>query len=352
MSLKRNSGIGLDVGTGILVMSYTNNDNNIVHKSVRDSFLELTPPNKLVYNTMKKGLLKSEINFFESDDKFFILGDDSLIQSIERQMVVRRPMSRGVISPKETYALPLFKALLREVLGKPLNAFEKIIYSVPAAPIDRSFDIIYHEKVIETILRELGFESKSLNEGHAIIFSEAAEYDYTAMSLSFGAGMLNLAITNTADLVLSFSLSKSGDWIDESTALSLGYDPHSNEIQQVTPNLVTYIKEQGVDIRNPDLNDKVKLGITAHYRALISYVIENLISEIKKQNKIPQFIKPLPVIVSGGTSLAIGFMEIFEEELRKNVNRLPFKLGDIKHAEKPLTAVSEGCLLALLSDMT
>jgi hypothetical protein len=351
MSSKRKSGIGLDVGTGILVMSYANQENNIVNKSVRDSFLELTPPNKLVYNTMRKGLVKSEINFFESEDKFFILGDDSLIQSIERQMVVRRPMSKGVISPKETYALPLFKALLREVLGTPLDAFEKIIYSIPAPPIDRSFDIIYHEKVIETVLRDLGFESKSINEGHAIIFSEAAEYDYTALAISCGAGMLNVAITNTADLVLSFSLSKSGDWIDESSALSLGYDPSSKEMQQVTPNLVTYIKEQGVDIRNPDLNDKVKLSITAHYRALISYIIENLVTEISRQNKIPQFIKPLPVIVSGGTSLAIGFMDIFEEELRKNEKRLPFKLGIIKQAEKPLTAVSEGCLLALLSDL-
>lgn len=350
LEASRKPGIGLDIGTGTLVASFLSSDDQVVHKTVRDSFLELKPANKLVHNTMKKGLTRAGVNFFESEDSFFILGDDSLIQSVERQMVIRRPMSRGVISAKESHALPLFKALLRELLGPPIVANEPVVYSIPAAPIDNAFDVIYHEKVIETILAELGFKGKSINEGYAIILAEGSEDDFTGISISCGSGMMNIAVANTADLVVKFSISKSGDWIDENSALSLGYDPHSRDINQITPNLVTYVKEQGIDILNPDLTDRIKLSIAAHYKSLISYIVSNIIAELAVAQGLPKFFNEVPVTVAGGTSLAGGFMTVLEGELKAYQHKLPFKLGAVKHANKPMTAVSEGCLLALIAE--
>jgi hypothetical protein len=343
-------GRGLDVGTGILCMAQMTESGEVAFKSVRDSFLEITPPNKLVFSTMKKGLIKAGINFFELEDKFYILGDDALITSIERQIVVRRPMAKGVISPTEAKGLPMFKALVKELLGPPQTTREKVVFTVPAAPADAHFDIIYHESVIQSVLEDLGYNGKSMNESHAMSFTELGEDDYTGMCISMGAGQTNIAICNVADLICSFSVARGGDYIDYQTATSLGYDPNSPLDNQVTPNLVTYIKEQGVDILKPDKSDKIKISIAAHYRSLIRYIVDNLVKKVNAMKQGPKFMLPIPVVIAGGTSLAPGALEMFTEELYKQKHLLPFDIKEIRHSKKPLQAIAEGCLLALLSE--
>lgn len=348
---KFKNGRSLDVGTGMLVSCRMTESGTVVTKSIRDAFLELTPINKLVGATMKKGLTRANINFFEIDDKFYVLGDDSLIQSIERQTVIQRPMSKGVISATEIKALPMFKALLNELLGPPQVENEKIIFTLPGAPIDAKFDVMYHEAVIEHILRELGYSGKALNEAHAIIFSELEDEDFTGLSLSFGSGMVNIGICNLADLVHKFSIAKSGDYIDESTALALGYDPNNLKNNEITPNLITFIKEQGVDLLATDLTDRVKIGIIAHYKNLIRYVVDNLITELKTKKVSVKFTKPIVIVVAGGTSLAGGFIEVFSQELLSRKTELPFEIKEIRHSKQALTAVAQGCLLALQSEV-
>lgn len=343
-------GRGLDVGTGLLCQATIDESGEISYKTVRDSFLEIKPPNKLILGTMKKGLIKAGINFFEADDRLLVLGDDALTTSIERQMVIRRPMSKGVISPTEINALAMFKALLKELLGSPVVDRERIIFTVPAAPVDASFDVIYHETVIQSILDDLGFSGKAINEGHSLVFSELGDYDLTGVAVSMGAGQTNVAICNLGDLVTSFSVAKGGDYIDFQTAASLGFDPHNPTESQITPNLVTFIKEQGVDLLNPDKTDKIKLGITAHYKALLRYVVDRLVNHLTSIKNPPKFMKPVPVVLAGGTSLAPGAVQLFTDELYRQKHLLPFDVKEVFHSKKPLTAVSEGCLLALLSE--
>lgn len=349
-NLKYKNGRGLDVGTAFIVSAQMSETGEVSFKSIRDNFLEIKPTNKLVFSTMKKGLIKSGVNFFELDDKFFILGEDALITSIERQIVIRRPMAKGVISPIETKGLPMFKALIKEILGPPQINKEEIVFTVPAAPADAHFDIIYHESVIQSVLEELGYSGKSMNEAHAMSFTELGEDDYTGMCISMGAGQTNVAICNVAELICSFSVARGGDYIDYQTATSLGYDPNTPLDNQVTPNLVTYVKEQGVDIINPDKSDKIKVSIAAHYRSLIRYVVDNLVKRINAMKQGPKFMLPIPVVIAGGTSLAPGALEMFTEELYKQKHLLPFDIKEIRHSKKPLEAIAEGCLLALLSE--
>lgn len=351
MNNKLVPGRGIDIGTGFLVVAQATEDGSVITKSVRDSFLELTPPNKIVYGTMKKGLLKAGVNFFEGDGKFYVLGDDSLTQSVERQAVARRPMAKGVISPLESQALPMFKALLKELLGEPLIPGEKVVYSIPAAPIDASFDVVYHTKVIESILSSLGYTGTPLNEAQAIVLSEldSEEDSYTGAAISFGAGSINLAISNMADCIHKFSISKSGDYIDEATALSLGFDPSNPKNSIITPSLVTFVKEQGIDILNPGTEDSIKIGLAAHYKHLISYVVSKIGEELKR-SKVTTFTKPITVVISGGTSLAGNFLKVMTAELFSQQGVLPFKIKEVRHAKNPLTAVAEGCLIALLAE--
>lgn len=342
-------GRGLDVGTGFLVMTRMTEDGQVITKSVRDCFLEVKPANKLVLATMKKGLVKSGINFFEDGDTLIILGQDSLQQSIERQVVLQRPMSKGVISPTEAKALPMFKALLRELLGDPLVSNEKILFTVPAAPIDGTFDVVYHTAVIETILKDLGYDGKPINEAHAIAFSELENSDYTGITISMGSGMCNIGVVNVAELLVKFSISKGGDYVDQNTALSLGFDPNAS-FNHITPNLVTYIKEAGVDIINPDRADKIQLGIAAHYRSLVRYLVESLVMELSRNKSMPRFLNPVDLVIAGGTSLAKGVVDLFVEELTSVQDKLPFSVGKVRHSDHALDAVAQGCLIALLSE--
>ena len=115
LETKFKAGRGLDVGTGILAQASMSESGEVVFKSIRDSFLEIKPQNKLIFATMRRGLVKAGVNFFELEDKFYLLGDDALVTSIERQAVIRRPMAKGVISPTESNALPMFKSLIKEM---------------------------------------------------------------------------------------------------------------------------------------------------------------------------------------------------------------------------------------------
>lgn len=347
--IKYEPGRGLDVGTGFLVSARMTVDGQLETKSVRDSFLELKPSNKMAKKIMKKGLIKAGVNFLEDDSLFYVLGEDSLNQSVERNLNTKRPMSKGVISPIEVKALPMFKSLLKELLGEPLVENEKVIYSVPASPSDAPFDIIYHENVIESILKDLGYEGKSINEAHSIVFAELddEEDSYTGVCISFGAGMTNVCIANMADIVTTFAVSKGGDYIDLSSAISLGFDPKDPSSCEITPSLITYTKEQGIDLRNPG-QDRTHVAVASYYKALIRYVVSNIIDQINKLESKPRFLEPIKIVVSGGTSKAHGFLEIFKEELLSRAGELPFKVKSIIPAKDPMLAVAEGALTALL----
>jgi actin-related protein len=51
----------------------------------------------------------------------------------------------------------------------------------------------------------------------------------------------------------------------------------------------------------------------------------------------------VPIIISGGTSLPKGFIDLFKEEL--NAIKLPFKVSEVRQAKSPLSSVATGCLI-------
>jgi len=342
-------GRGLDVGTGFLVESRMLESGDVETKSVRDSFLELQPRGDLVFKMMKKGLDKSGVSYIQEDKKLHILGNDSLNVAIEKQMTVRRPMHKGVISPREAQALPLFKILLKELLGEPVVPNELVVYSVPASPEDAPFDIEYHKNVIERVLADLGFIGKAINEAQAIVFCELEEEDYTGIAISCGSGMTNVCITNMAEVITTFSVSKGGDYVDYSAATSLGYDPKDPKASDITPSLMTYTKESGISIKNPG-NEMAEIAISSYYKALIKYMVESIVNKIDSLESKPRFLEPVKIVVSGGTSLAGDFLEVFKEEFEKIESKLPFKVKEVCHARRPLEAVAEGAFIALAAE--
>jgi hypothetical protein len=63
---------------------------------------------------------------------------------------------------------------------------------------------------------------------------------------------------------------------------------------------------------------------------------------------MPTFMKPIPLVCGGGTSMIGGFIDVFREEFEK-VN-FPIEVSEIRMAGDPLKAVARGCMNAAIEE--
>lgn len=323
---------GLDIGTNMLVSSYINKEDNKVVKMQRDAFYQIIPKSEVNRNSIKISLEKREANFITEGDTFIIVGEDALEIAIERNDVAKRPLKKGIISPKEKDSLPMLKLIIESLIGKG-NEGDKVVFSCPASPIDTHFDIIYHTEIMKTYINELGYIAMPINEGFAIGLSELLDDCLTGICISYGAGMVNICVLHQGDPLVEFSMTRSGDYID--TAVGNALD--------MSPSLVQLEKEAGIDLFNP--SSKIMEAVSVYYNSVINYTLNNIVYELNKRKRdLPIFREPVPVIVSGGLALAKGFVKKFSMCL--NNTDFPIKVKEIRLAENPMTCVSNGCMLA------
>jgi hypothetical protein len=318
--------VGLDIGTMNLV-SARRTDKGVVTKRMRDVFLDLPA-------SAKKRLRLTKTSFVEREDEVLVLGDAAMeIANIFGQEA-RRPLSAGLVSSSEMDSLDVLGLLVKEVLGEPADDNEVCYFSVPAPPLDQpDRDIIYHQGVFERIVTECGYEPFASNEAMAIIFSECAEDDFSGVALSFGSGMTNVALAINTIEGLSFSVARGGDWIDRGAANSVGS----------TQARICSIKERGIDLTAPA--DREQEAIAFYYKALIEYALDEIAKRFKAIQGQFSLPKPIPLVVSGGTSLAGGFMGLFEQVFTKKKRRFPIEVSAIRQAGEPLNAVAYGMLI-------
>ena len=327
---------GLDVGTSFIVLSSEGKDGNVTYKDFRDAFYVIKPTTPIAAKMIEKGLTgKTFVK--DADGSFIILGKDAIEKAVERNDSAKRPMFRGVVSAKEKDARRVLSYILKEVVGKSAKKGEKLVFCVPAQPIDQEdddFDVGYHEDVVKKVLDECGYEAKAINEAEALCYSELEKDDYTGVCLSWGAGMVNVCVMLNGEPVVKFSTTKSGDWIDRMSAVATGE----------TDSVVQAEKEEGdFTVGQPNSN-QVLAAVSSYYDRLIDYTTKQLAAAMDGHKSLPKFKDPLPVVVAGGTTQAKGFVQHFERKLSENGFPLPLK--EVRHASDPLHAVARGCLIA------
>ena len=326
-------GVGLDIGTNMLVAGTLGEDGKPTFKMQRDAFYRIVPKSEVNRNSIKKALDKRGFNFIsDKDGSFVVVGEEALETAIERNDVAKRPLRRGVISPKEKDSLPMLKILIENLLGKG-DGDTNLIYSVPARPIDGMFDIVYHTEMMGSYLGQMGYIAQPINEAFAVALSELLEEGLTGICLSFGAGMVNTAVIHQGDPLVEFSTTRAGDFIDMSAGNAL----------DISPSLVQLEKESGVDLNNH--STKIMEAVSVYYGSVIRYTLENIAFELANRKKdLPIFRDEVTMIVSGGLTKATGFIGKMQQVL--TTIDLPIKVSNIKKAGDPMTAVSNGCLLA------
>lgn len=326
---------GLDVGTSYIVLSSEKNS-KIEYKDFRDAFYIIKPSTPVATKMIEKGLAgKTFIK--DSDGSFILLGKDAIEKAIERNDTAKRPMYRGVVSAKEKDAKRILAFILKEVAGQASEPNEKIVFCIPAQPIDQDnddFDVGYHEDVVKTILAECGYSARSVNEAEALCYAELEAEDYTGIGVSCGAGMTNVCVMLNGEPTVLFSTTKSGDWIDRMSSVATG-EPDS---------VVQVEKEGGGFTIGQPVDNPVLAAVSAYYERLIDYTTKNLASALSNHKSLPKFKNPLTIVVAGGTSQAKGYIENFKIKMEEN--GFPIVLKEIRHASDPLHAVAKGCMIA------
>jgi hypothetical protein len=299
---------------------------------VRNAFLDLEPSHK-------KMLRLSGTSFVELDGRLLVIGDEALSCANLFNRDARRPMAGGILNPGETDAQQVMALMMRQVLGTPLKPGEKCCYSIPAAALDVvGSDVTYHSAVLNKILSELGYSGEAVNEAQAIVFSECAAENFSGIGISFGSGMTNVCLSFKAMSALEFSVGKGGDWVDDGAAKAMN----------TTRGKMCSLKESGVDIAKPAGREQEAIGF--YVQTLIDYAIKGIIDHFDKVKKDILVPEPIPIVVSGGTSLAIGFMDVFRSVFEKHRSRFPVQVSEVRHARDPMTAVASGLLVVASMD--
>lgn len=323
-------GKGLDIGTVNLVAAKEDGD-DITFTKERNAFIDVQ-----VDNYSKNMLTKLNVPYVVFDNKNYVVGEAAFELANVLNKTTRRPMKDGLISPDEINAMPIMKMIIKNLLGDAEEPGEVCYYSVPGKPVDSSCDVTYHQEVFAGVLRSLGYTPRALAEGHAVVFAELGEDDFTGIGISGGGGMFNVCVSYRAMPALTFSTSRGGDWIDKNVSNVLG----------INQTRAAMIKEKGADLLNP--NGREEEAIAIYYRNLINYTLVNIKERFEADNSMPIFSDPIEIVCAGGTCSAKNFIDVFKDEFDKI--DFPIAVKNIRMAEFPLNAVAQGGLLAALSE--
>jgi hypothetical protein len=324
-------GIGLDVGTGFLVGAGFDSGNKVKFAPLRDAFYTI---DKATFNRsmFDKGTMK----YVEIGNDVHVIGEDALTLAKIRNTSALRPLSQGVINPSERNAAPILKEMFRYCV-KPFiqKDGEKMVFSIPAQKIgDETFNVDYHTMSIQSLGRAFGVDAVPLNEAYAVILSamQKAE-DVTGLGFSFGAGLVNVCFVYKSMLLFEFSIDKSGDFIDTESARACG----------VSTSVINHIKEKELVLTTDELSANPEIrALIFTYRHVIKNTLKEVVRAFTNTSDV-NIIDPIPIIISGGTSIPEGFIELFEEEME--ATDLPFNVTEVIPAENRLAAVAEGCLI-------
>jgi hypothetical protein len=325
-----NSAIGLDVGTSRVCLA----------QRVGDEYQYETQLNAFVtipFSNMTESVLnKEKVPHTVNGPEIVVHGNESDRFADLLNVETRRTMDKGVLNPAEPDSLGMLRKIVESMLDSVKDR-QKLCFTVPAAPLGAEDNLTYHEATLRQIFNEMGYEVKSINEGLAVVYSELESSNYTGIGISCGGGLCNVCVSYLSVPVLSFSIPKAGDYIDSSAATITGE----------RANRVRIAKEDSFHF-NGFFADKMQQVLGVYYDEMIQSLVQGMKQAFANARNLPRANRPLPIVLSGGTSMPPGFRDRFHKMLAEA--ELPFTPSDIRLAADPLHASAKGALIAALAD--
>jgi len=323
--------IGLDIGTSHIIVAQ--NKRRDIHLTRELNAFFTVPVGKF----SRQILNQKEIKYYELDNLFYVIGYSAQNFANMFNMNTRRPMNRGVLSSSETEGISIIKAILKTLITKPRVSGETLCFGIPGAPIDVPGAIIYHESMLKRIIESLDYTPISINEGMAIVLSELSQDDFTGIGISMGGGMCNVCLSYLSFPVITYSIQMAGDYIDTMVESAVG-EPATK---------VKEIKEETLDLSVPP-KDRVSTALHIFYDEVIRKLLESLQKVLSSSDKIPKISTPIPIVLSGGTTIPKGCRRKFETMLDEMP--LPVEISEVRLAEDPLATTAKGALIMAMTE--
>lgn len=247
-----------------------------------------------------------------------------------------RTMRLGCINSQEPASFDVLTRLVSQLVGEAPSSSSSLVFSVPSPPAGSSVDtppaaFIHHQMVLKRLFEELGYIANPVAEGESVIYSELKDTGYTGIGISFGAGLVNVAMNYLALPVMAFSMERGGDMIDSSAANVTG--------DKATR--IRLLKESKFAFTNEN-RDPTSRAIYLFYLDLIDFVVRGLTTAFSELENMPHLDAPIPVVIAGGTTMPNGFLYAFEKALR--ASDFPLEISEVRQAKDPLNAVALGSL--------
>lgn len=355
--------LGLDIGTKTIVAAFKNKDGSHDFISEINGYWPFERATPFIENMLKDPSkvrsdgTKRPARYFkhEESNQLIVLGRDAEEFAFSKNDTLKRPMAEGGITPDEMSMTVLSSIIhgILETAEKDLGKFDKnltLCYCTTAPAINKPNNIDYHERVVDIILKNYNSEStiklQKIKESHAIVLNQSQ--DGTGIGISWGAGTVTVTYVKYGLEVYSFCWVGAGDWIDENVAIRHGYDPQAMKTMKKgskeTPTTVSKLK-MNVDLTPGSVSpDRLMMDIALHYDVLINQVISGIVAGFKENEAQARIEDGVNVYMAGGTSSPKGFADRVAHLFSKQ--ELPFVLGTVTVAGKPLYTVSSGCLTA------
>lgn len=320
--------IGLDVGTSRIVVARMAGK-KYEYEAQLNAFFALP------HSRLTESLLQRENVFHEViRGEIVVSGNDAERLAEVFHAETRRPMKEGILNPQEPHAVDVVRRVITKLVGKA-TAGQKVIFSVPAPTSGNDGGIRHHQESIRQILTELGYEAIPIEEGLAVVFGELSAANFSGIGISCGSGLCNVCLAVLSVPVISFSVSRAGDFIDSQAAL-------------VTGDMATHMrvqKEQGFRLHGMN-GDRVNNALAVYYDDVIENLVKSLKESISSTQKLPRMTQAIPLVLAGGTAMPEGFQERFKTALL--AHELPIKLSEVRVSSEPLNSTARGALMAAL----
>jgi hypothetical protein len=323
--------IGLDVGTSRIVVA-RRDGGDYRYESQLNAFVGI-PYSKITASTLER----EQVPHTVEGGEIIVHGNESENFAGLLNAEIRRPMTQGLLDPKEPGSLKMIREILTHMLGPAGEERTKVCFTVPAVPIDAEETLTYHETTLRQVLAEAGYQATSINEGLAVVYGELESSNYTGIGISCGGGLCNVCLSYLSVPVMSFSIPKAGDYIDWSAA----------QVTGERANLIRLAKEDSFHF-NGFFADKIQQVISVYYDDMIQTLVAALKEAFARTSNLPRFNRPVPVVLSGGTTLPAGFRERFEKLL--SAQDFPIGVSEIRMAQNPLYSTAKGALACALSE--
>jgi len=327
----RPGAVGLDIGTSRIVVADGTPGKET--RSQLNAFVSV-PTSEMAENVLRQRGMVYERNC----KAIYVYGNDSDFCASFLDTDARRPMHSGLLNPQEEMSQQMIQRII-ELLVPRARKGEVLCFSVPGKGDGANGNLVYHEAVLKQYVQQLGYKAKAVNEGQAVVFSELQDENFTGIGISFGGGMCNVSVSFMSMPMITFSVPKSGDYIDRNVAEVLG-ERNSTRVR--------IYKEENLDLARQPKDDMTR-ALHIFYDDVLQNLIDRLRAEFKRSSQLPKLDRPMKIVLAGGTARPAGFLQKFEQMLRADGD-FPIEISEVRMAKDPLTTTANGCYIAAMSE--